>query len=368
MSPPRFRTIQKFKSDFCESDFAQYESTRTGLRVVVVHQKTPKIWSNLVVATEIHDDSGAPHTLEHLIFTASRSYVKGFLDRLATRSYGETNAYTDIDKTVYQLEAAGWDGFAQTLPVFLEHLILPTLSDAACYTEVHHIDGTGHDAGVVYSEMQGRENTLLDLQDLKMKRQLYPKSIGFRYEVGGLMENLRVLTNQRIRRFHKEMYQPKNICVAIVGDIDDDKLLQTLDAFEDTIEGLVPRLDEPFSRPWEKSGKTPKVAKSLRDTVDFPEADEDVGQIQVTYLGPSCNDNLSSAAMSVFTTYLSGGPIALLDRTLVEEEQLASSIGVYSNDRPDSTIDFYISDVKTEDLNTVADRFFEILHKAADNP
>ena len=33
--------------------------------------------------------------------------------------------------------------------------------------QVHHIDPKGHDAGVVYSEMQGRENTSADLMELK---------------------------------------------------------------------------------------------------------------------------------------------------------------------------------------------------------
>ena len=368
MPDPHFRTVQKFKADYCETRFSQYESSMTGLRVVVINQPTPKIWCNFIVATEIHDDSGAPHTLEHLIFTASKNYVKGFMDRLATRSYGETNAYTDIDKTVYQLEAAGWDGFAQVLPVYLEHLILPTLSDAACYTEVHHIDGSGHDAGVVYSEMQGRENTVYDLMDLKMKRQLYPKDVGLRYEVGGLMENLRVLTNQRIRTFHKEMYQPKNLCVAVVGDIDDEKLLQVLAEFEESISGLVPRLDEPFKRPWEKSGTAPAISKSIRETIEFPEADESVGQIQINYLGPHYNEFVETAALYIFTTYLSGGAIAILDKTLVEEEHLASSIMVYTNDRPNTTIEFYLSDVETENLNAVADRFFEVLKDVSQKP
>jgi hypothetical protein len=34
-------------------------------------------------------------------------------------------------------------------------------------TEVHHIDPKGHDSGVVYSEMQGRENTSGDLMSLR---------------------------------------------------------------------------------------------------------------------------------------------------------------------------------------------------------
>lgn len=33
--------------------------------------------------------------------------------------------------------------------------------------QVHHIDAKGHDSGVVYSEMQGRENTSGDLMALR---------------------------------------------------------------------------------------------------------------------------------------------------------------------------------------------------------
>ena len=67
------------------------------------------------------------------------------------------------------------------LPIYLEHVIFPVslkrslcfvnhspagvkkkkikvLDDAGFVTEVHHIDGEGEDAGVVYAEMQAREN------------------------------------------------------------------------------------------------------------------------------------------------------------------------------------------------------------------
>ena len=122
------------------------------MQVVVANRKGPKVNGYFTLATEIFDDSGAPHTLEHLVFMGSRSYrYKGLLDKLASRAYGSTNAWTATDHTAYTLENAGWEGFAQILPVYLEHLIVPTLTDAACLTEVHHINGEGNDAGVVYS-------------------------------------------------------------------------------------------------------------------------------------------------------------------------------------------------------------------------
>lgn len=75
---------------------------------------------------------------------------------------------------------------------------------------MHHINGKGENSGVVYSEMQGRENTSGDLLALRyetfililntssqlcsMQRLLNPPGSAYRSETGGLMEALRVLT------------------------------------------------------------------------------------------------------------------------------------------------------------------------------
>lgn len=56
---PHFKTVQKFEADYAPAQFSQYESTRTGMRVVVVDRKGPKVNGYFALATEIHDDSGA---------------------------------------------------------------------------------------------------------------------------------------------------------------------------------------------------------------------------------------------------------------------------------------------------------------------
>ena len=263
------------------------------MTVVVVDQKGPKVLGFFALATEIHDDSGAPHTLEHLCFMGSKSYqYKGVLDKLATRAYSTTNAWTSTDHTAYTLDTAGWAGFAQILPVYLEHVIVPTLTDAGCYTEVHHVDGFGHDAGVVYSEMQGVQNTQGELMELRSKRLLYPEDVGFRYETGGMMEQLRILSADRIREFHREMYQPKNLCLVIIGEVDHADLLGILDNFEGTILQDIPKPDTPFKRPWVESKRVPPLQKTSVVTVDFPEEDESSGEIMISFFGPSCNDAL----------------------------------------------------------------------------
>ncbi|KAL8731351.1 MAG: hypothetical protein Q9166_003443 [cf. Caloplaca sp. 2 TL-2023] len=338
------------------------------MSVVVVDREGPKVNGFFTLATEIHDDSGAPHTLEHLCFMGSKSYrYKGVLDKLATRAYSNTNAWTATDHTAYTLDTAGWEGFAQILPIYLEHVIVPTLTDAGCYTEVHHVDGSGHDAGVVYSEMQGVQNTQGELMDLRSKRLMYPESIGFRYETGGMMEQLRILTADRIRSFHRDMYQPKNLCLVIVGDVDHADLLTILDNFELTILGDIPQADAPFKRPWVESDQAPPLTKSILETVEFPEEDESSGEITISFFGPSCNDLILATALNILLVYLAGSSASVLENTLVEKEQVASAVYYSVEIRPKIVIQFALSSVATERLQEVEERFFEVLRETAAN-
>ncbi|KEF50841.1 uncharacterized protein A1O9_13105, partial [Exophiala aquamarina CBS 119918] len=366
---PRFRRLQTIEPDYCSSKITQYESGRTGLRIVVVDQQGPGLFGYFVLATEIDDDSGAPHTLEHLCFMGSKSYkYKGFLDKVATRAYSATNAWTGTDHTAYTLETAGWAGFAQVLPVYLEHVILPTLTDAGCTTEVHHIDGTGNDAGVVYSEMQGVQNTASELIELRAKRLLYPEGVGFRYETGGMMDQLRVLTAERIRQFHHDLYQPQNLCLAIFGEVDHDQLLDIMDSFESSILSDLPSPNTPFSRPWIESKPAPPLKTSTIERVEFPEEDESFGEIDVRFLGPDFADVISTGALNVALLYLAGSSAAPLGNALVEKEHLATAVHYTLNRRPRTEIAFTLSSVATGRLEEVEKRFFEILRDAMEKP
>ncbi|KAF2684830.1 metallopeptidase [Lentithecium fluviatile CBS 122367] len=364
-----FKKIQHFKVDYTDAEVTQYESQRTGMRVSVVDRKGPKIYGYFALATEIHDDSGSPHTLEHLCFMGSRRYpFKGVLDKVATRAYSDTNAWTDVAETVYTLATAGWEGFAQILPIYLDHLIVPTLTDSGCYTEVHHIDGEGKDAGVVYSEMQGRENLQSDLMELQMRRLIYPEGDGFRYETGGLMKALRVLTAERIRQFHRDMYQPKNLRLVLIGEVDHANMLEILDKFEDDIVDSVPAYDAPFQRPWVESELTPPLSKTIVDTVEFPEEDESTGEISIAFIGPESMDEKMETALNTVLMYLAGSSVSILVNTLVEKEHLASMVYFWVKGHTHQLIHFTLTSVATEKLAEVEKRFFEVLKDHASRP
>jgi Zn-dependent M16 (insulinase) family peptidase len=65
-----------------------------------------------------------------------------------------TNAWTATDHTAYTLSTAGGEGMLNLLPIFADHVLFATLTEEGFVTEVHCVNGSGEDKGVVYCEMQ----------------------------------------------------------------------------------------------------------------------------------------------------------------------------------------------------------------------
>ena len=55
--------------------------------------------------------------------------MQGVLDLLANRCLAQgTNAWTDVDHTCYTVTTAGSEGFLNLLPIYLDHILYPTLT------------------------------------------------------------------------------------------------------------------------------------------------------------------------------------------------------------------------------------------------
>ena len=72
--------------------------------------------------------------------------------------------------------------------------------------------------------------------------------------------------------------------------------------------------------------------------------------------------------MVVLLTYLAGSSACVLENTLVEKEQLASSVTYYTENRPVTVVQFSLTSVATEKLVEVEARFFEVLRETAVKP
>jgi len=343
---------------------AKYKSLRTGLTVTVAQVEGPVVNGYFCLATEAHDDDGLPHTLEHLIFLGSEQFpYKGVLDLLANRCLSSgTNAWTDTDHTCYTMTTAGSVGFLNLLPIYLDHILHPTLTPSGYLTEVHHINGEGDNAGVVYCEMQGRENSGESLVHLAMLRAMYPGHCGYKSETGGIMKNLRESTNnEKVIAYHKAFYRPENLGIVITGQVEAEEVLSVLDKVEEKILSKGER--EPFLRPW--SGSVPKLEIGREITVPYPADEEDNGLVYVAWRGPSAVTALYRMfATMILMEYLTETSVSPLQARFVEvDSPLASKVGYSFIENKESTVYLMFENVPKEKIPEVGPELKKVLQE-----
>lgn len=347
---------------------SEYISKKTGLTVCIAEVDGPVVNGYFCLVTEAFDDDGLPHTLEHLIFLGSDNYpYKGVLDLLANRCLASgTNAWTDIDHTCYTMETAGAEGFLSLMPIFLEHILYPILSDEAFITEVHHITEKGEDAGVVYCEMQGRENSAESRLHLAVARNIYPGHCGYSSETGGIMKNLRQTTsNAKVRAYHKEFYRPENLKIIITGQINPQEVFRALEPLEHLI--LSKGEIGPFSRPWQSPVPPLEASKDL--VIKYPSDDEDNGLFAMAWRGPSCvSDLYTVTACSLLLKYFTENSVSPLPKAFVEiEDPFASDVCYNLYENSETCLYIMFEDVPIEKLNSLKNKLQGELKRIFDN-
>ncbi|CAI4036225.1 hypothetical protein SMKI_15G0630 [Saccharomyces mikatae IFO 1815] len=362
-----FRKVVSFQPDYVpQYHITKYISERTKLQVVHINHKTSTlVHGYFAVPTECPNDSGAPHTLEHLVFMGSKSYpYKGLLDTAGNLSLSVTNAWTDTDQTVYTLSSAGWKGFSKLLPAYLDHILHPTLTDEACLTEVYHIDPENlSDKGVVFSEMEAIETQGWYISNLEKQRLMFPEGSGYRSETGGLTKNLRTLTSEEIRQFHKSLYSSDNLCVIVCGNVPADELLSIMEEWDNTLPEIPSTA--PKKRPFldNKQSHIPKsMDKVIESTVEFPELDESQSELLFSWIGVPYADFRNDLAVSILIDYFTDTSLAVFTRELVEiDDPMANSTDCWTDCFMRTIIDLRIQGVPTEKIAETKNKVMEIL-------
>lgn len=304
-----------------------------------------------------------PHTLEHLIFMGSKKYpYKGLLDTAGNLCMSSTNAWTATDQTVYTLTSAGWLGFKNLLPVYLDHVLHPTISDHACTTEVYHVDPEDlQEKGVVFSEMEGIESQSWFITMLEKQRQMFPEGSGYRSETGGLTSQLRNLTNEEIRQFHQSMYSPENLCLIICGNVPEDELLSIMTKFDESL----PEFKNDRYRPFlhnEKSIIPAKRSEVTETEIEFPETDESQGEILMSWIAEPYSSHLTDLAVSILMDYFTETALAPFNSQLVEiEDPYANLADYWTDDYMRTIVNLNFHGVPVKRLHEAKEMVLEIL-------
>uniref|UniRef100_A0A7S1TES2 Peptidase M16 N-terminal domain-containing protein n=1 Tax=Compsopogon caeruleus TaxID=31354 RepID=A0A7S1TES2_9RHOD len=291
----------------------------SGARLATFIVPGPLCSATVIVRSLPSDNSGIPHCLEHLTFLGSKGYPhRGYLDTLATLSYSRgTNAYTAEDYTAYTLTTAGCEGLFQTLPVLLDHVLNPILSQESFVYEVYD----GISGGVVYCEMKGRENTENDLLEYAWKKELF-KGTFLDFDSGGRTQEIEKLSNDEIIAYHRKWYTNGANMSIIIGGADP---LLCEKAQEITHTALI-QIQRDLGLFQSVLSFHPQPFTETRFVQhSFPSASEEIGSVTISWRGPRFDDHTTIIALEVLQRYLAGNAASPLYQKFVETEEVMAS-------------------------------------------
>lgn len=281
-----------------------------GFDVVIVPTQAATVTVRAVVnAGGVHEapgPRGAAHFLEHLFFKGSTRRGYEQINREIAR-IGDTNAYTDYDRTVFYINTLG-ETAAQALSILCELLFEPAMDPAEFDRE----------RGVILEEWRaGRDDPwnafYQDATGLVMPAPFDVPVIGTEQSIEGM-------TLADLHAFRDRNYTRSNIAFVLAGDLsrlDLDTLERTLGAVrvEDGAENHVPQV----------------VVRRARPGI-FERLTHPAEQAIVSLWAPTFTDEQDRAqacAMSVLYNALGGGQHSLLYDRVREKLGLAYSVGAF---------------------------------------
>ncbi|MBN3583776.1 insulinase family protein [Algoriphagus aestuarii] len=314
---------------------------------VIMHQdqSTPIVVTSVLYhvgsKNENPERTGFAHFFEHLMFEGSENIERGQYMNIIQGRGGTLNAYTSNDITYYY----------ESLPSNELELALYMESERMLHSKV---DETGVETQreVVKEERRQRyENqpygTILP-ETLKRAYSQHP----YQWAPIGSMEHLNAASIEEFQQFYKDFYVPNNATLTIAGDID---YAQT-EAWVKKYFSEIPMGKKEIYRPnVREPKKTEEIRDVIYDNIQIPAV------IQAYNLPPKTDAD--SYALSMLSTYLTGGASSLMTKELVDKQQKALVVAAIPLELEDGGIFIMYSianmGVEPKDLETEIDKLIK---------
>lgn len=187
-----------------------------GLRVVLLPQHTAPVvamdvWVGVGAADEQVHEVGLAHVHEHMLFKGSAKFGVGEIARTIEAAGGEVNAWTNHEQTVYH---------AQMSSRFME-VGLSVLADAVQYP-LFDSEELARELEVIQEEIRRSD----DSPGATAQKQFFAtayKQHPYGRPVIGWPEQVAGFKAPDVRAFFDRWYQPHNMTVVVVGDIDPEQ-------------------------------------------------------------------------------------------------------------------------------------------------
>ena len=289
------------------------QTLRNGLKVIVKEDhRAPvivqQIWYRAGSMDESTGATGIAHALEHMMFKGTKSVPMGEFSKRIAAAGGRENAFTSHDYTAYfqQLHKSKL-GLAMQLESDRMHNLL--LSDVEFGKEIK----------VIMEERRMRTDdephALLFEKLMAAAYQEHP----YQHPIIGWMNDLQTLGAGDARAWYRSWYTPNNATLVVAGDVKASEVF----ALAQRYYGGIPARKLPAR----KNLSEPPQLGVKRIVVKAP---AQLPNLLMAYHAPVLRDPVQDwqpYALEVLAGVLDGNESARLNKALVREQQLASSVG-----------------------------------------
>lgn len=314
---------------------------------VIMHQDntTPIVVTSVLYhvgsKNENPERTGFAHFFEHLMFEGSENIGRGeFMTTIQGRG-GTLNAYTSNDITYYY----------ELLPSNELELALYMESERMLHSKVD-ITGVETQREVVKEEKRQRIDNQpygsILTETLARAYTVHP----YRWAPIGSLDHLNAATIEEFQQFYKDFYVPNNATLTIAGDIDYAKT-------EDLVRKYFSEIPKGAKEIYRPNVVEPKKTAEIRDIV--------YDNIQIPAVIQAYNvpprNHPDSYAMSMLSTYLTGGNSSLMTKELVDKQQKALAVAAIPLELEDGGLFLMYGianmGVEAKDLETEIDKLLK---------
>lgn len=277
---------------------------------VILHQdnSAPVVTSGVMYHVGAKDEevgrSGFAHFFEHLLFEGTANIKRGEWFKVVSSNGGTNNANTTNDRTYYY----------ETFPSNNLQLGLWMEADRLRHPIINQI-GVDTQREVVKEEKRLRmDNQPYGNLLTALQNNLFTKH-PYRWTTIGTMEDLNNAKLSEFQDFFKKYYSPNNATLVVAGDFKTDQTKKWIEEYY----GSIPRgpeitrvsiKEDPITQPKEVTWADPNIQ---------------IPAYLFSYRVPGSRDK-ESYALSMLSTYLSGGKSSVLYKKMVDQDKKALEI------------------------------------------
>ncbi len=269
------------------------------------------LWYHVGSRNEKRGKTGFAHLFEHFFFNGSENYPHGFREAMDDLGANNRNGTTNTDRTNF-FEDVPTSALERTL-----YLESDRMGYLANYISKEMLE---RERGVVQNEKRQGENQPYGRVRNEISAKMYPYSHPYSWSTIGSMDDLNAASLDDIKDWYRTYYGPNNAVISLAGDITPARALELVTKYFGEIPPgpPLPRLET-----W-----IPALERNIRD-----EMQDQVPQVRITrsYHAHSWRD-AQVAPLELFTGVLAGSKSARLDRRLVYDKAMATSVSASVND------------------------------------